>query len=190
MSLDLDAIEALDERMPAGPWDRLGSGSGVWHPPSGHPVPLGDALQFAAEARAMLPALVARVRELEAQLQGLDYRAHPDHYKHNLQRAEEAAAEYLAALEAARGENERLREALSEIRQCLPSAEWANLVDVLSERIEAEADPDGFLEGVCPQCSFSRDLSHFDGGKDAAEAGATVCPTCLCFLTLLQRDPI
>lgn len=153
MSLDLDAIEALDERMPAGPWDRLGSGSGVWHPPSGHPVPLGDALQFAAEARAMLPALVARVRELEA-------------------------------------ENDRLREALSEIRQCLPSAEWANLVDVLSERIEAEADPDGFLEGVCPQCSFSRDLSHFDGGKDAAEAGATVCPTCLCFLTLLQRDPI
>lgn len=139
---------------------------------------------------ADIPALVARVRELEAQLQGLDYRAHPDHYRHNLQRAEEAAAEYLAALEAARGENERLREALSEIRQCLPSAEWANLVDVLSERIEAEADPDGFLEGVCPQCSFSRDLSHFDGGKDAAEAGATVCPTCLCFLTLLQRDPI
>lgn len=39
---------------------------------------------------------------------------HPDHYRHNLQRAEEAAAEYLAALEAARGENERLRAELEQ----------------------------------------------------------------------------
>lgn len=82
-------------------------------------------------ARTDIPALVAEVRRLRGILSGLDYRALPDNYKHNLQRAEETAAEALALLEergdmhrelelenqrlqtdnsALRAENERLRE--------------------------------------------------------------------------------
>jgi hypothetical protein len=52
-----------------------------------------------AHARTDIPALVAEVRRLRGFLSGLDYRALPDNYKHNLQRAEETAAEALALLE-------------------------------------------------------------------------------------------
>lgn len=98
MSLDLDAIEAQYRTLKVKLAVRT----------------LAEAQDFALAMVADIPALVARVRELEAQLQGLDYRAHPDHYRHNLQRAEEAAAEYLAALEAARAENDRLRAELEQ----------------------------------------------------------------------------
>lgn len=98
-------------------------------------------------------ALAAEVRRLRAErerlaglLSGIDWRALPDNYKHNLQRAEETAAEALALLEervdmhreleleneklqaenaAIRADVERLRAGEASLRQCI-----ADCIDV------------------------------------------------------------
>lgn len=96
-----------------------------------------------------IPALVAALREERAErerlaglLSGIDWRALPDNYKHNLQRAEETVAEALALLgergdmhreleleneklqaenSTLRAENERLRAREADLVECIDS---------------------------------------------------------------------
>ena len=71
VELDLDAIEARFEHVTDGPWT-TGEDGLVWPPHTGDPVSgsiwLPDA-RFIAAARTDVPALVAEVRRLRAELQ-------------------------------------------------------------------------------------------------------------------------
>lgn len=132
-----EELKAIEERAQRADWP---STPGF----SGHRlgVVVCDVYALAAEVRR----LRAERERLAGLLSGIDWRALPDNYKHNLQRAEETAAEALALLEervdmhremeleneklqaenaAIRADVERLRAGEASLRQCI-----ADCIDV------------------------------------------------------------